>query len=141
MANAIEQIVDALSTQQVDTVVEKETIKGSLEETSSYESGFFWLWSEIRRRNVLRAALTYIVVALLLHQGLILLTPMLKVEERMVHLATIILLIGFPLATLFAWFFEVSPRGFIRTTSADSAANPFPALKRNHLRELRLFRY
>jgi TolB-like protein/cytochrome c-type biogenesis protein CcmH/NrfG len=130
MANAIEQIVDALSRQKVDTVEEKETFKGSLEETSSYESGFFWLWSEIRRRNVLRAALTYIVVALLLHQGLILLTPLLKLEERMVRLATIILLIGFPLATLFAWFFEVSPRGFIRTTSADSAANPFPAHKK-----------
>ena len=130
IANAIEQIIDALGTQQVPSMAEKEAMKGSLKGRSSDNSGFIWLWSEILRRNVLRAAFTYIVVALLLHQGLIFLTPWLELEERLVNIATVILLSGFPLATLFAWFYEVSPHGFIRTTSADAATNPFPSHKK-----------
>jgi len=133
MANAIEEIIDALGTQQITAVAEKETMKVSLKERSSDDSGLLWLWSELLRRNVLRAAFTYIVVALLLHQGLIFLTPWLELEERLVNIATAILLGGFPLATLFAWFYEVSPHGFIRTTSADSVANPFPSHKKKPL--------
>ena len=130
-ANAIEEILEALAT-TADAATEKETVK-SFPKTTSRESGILWLWSEIGRRNVLRAVFTYVVVALLLHQCLIFLTPFLKLEERMVDLASLVLLIGFPFATLFAWFFEVSPRGFIRTTSADAAKNPFPSHKKKPL--------
>ena len=127
-ANAIEQSIDALAAQ--DKAVTEPAIPKVPTKESSPPSGIKWLGSEILRRNVLRAAFTYIVVALLLHQGLIFLTPFLKLEERLVNMATIILLIGFPFATLFAWFYEVSPHGFIRTTSADAATNPFPSHKK-----------
>ena len=130
-ANAIEQILDALVT-PADAAREKETVK-NFPKPAPRESGILWLWSEILRRNVLRAVFTYVVVALLLHQCLIFLTPLLKLEERLVDLASVVILIGFPFATLFAWFYEVSPHGFIRTTSADAATNPFPSHKKKPL--------
>jgi TolB-like protein len=125
-ANAIEQIIDSL-------VVRKETTP----ETKTYETSSINslhqpknLWHEILRRNVLRAAFTYAVVGLLLHQFLIFLTPILKLEERFVDLITLIVLIGFPVAILFAWFYEVSPHGIIRTNSPEAASNPFPSYKK-----------
>lgn len=127
-ANAIEQIIEALATQE-EAVTEPSIPKVAPKEGSRH-SGIPRLWSEILRRNVLRAAFTYVIVALLLHQLLIFLTPFLKLEERFVNLATKVMLIGFPLATLFAWFYEVSPHGFIRTTSPHAATNPFPSYRK-----------
>lgn len=127
-ANAIEQIVQALASPE-GTVPAPVTPKVYSHDASS-QAGISWVWSELLRRNVLRAAFTYVVVALLLHQLLIFLTPLLKLEARFVNLATWVMLVGFPFATLFAWFYEVSPHGIIRTTSSQAATNPFPPNKK-----------
>jgi len=127
-ANAIEQIIEALATQE--EAASEPAIHKTAPREASRQFGIPWLWSEILRRNVLRAAFTYVVVALLLHQLLIFLTPFLKLEERFVNLATKVMLIGFPFASLFAWFYEVSPHGFIRTNSPEAATNPFPAYRK-----------
>ena len=127
-ANAIEEIIEALAT-HVEDVSKPEIFKGH-SNVDSHESVLVWLWSEVLRRNVLRAAFTYVVVSLLLHQFLIFLTPFLKLEERLVNIVTLLLLIGFPMAILFAWFYEVSPHGFIRTTSPEAATNPFPSYRK-----------
>ncbi len=127
-ANAIEQIIDALVMRE-QGVSEPSIPKTSRKETT-YQPGLPWFWSELLRRNVLRAAITYVVVALLLHQFLILLTPFLQLEERFVKLATWVMLIGFPIATMFAWFFEVGPKGLIRTNSPQAATNPFPPYRK-----------
>jgi TolB-like protein/Flp pilus assembly protein TadD len=124
-ANAIEQIVEAV-VPDVGGLPETVAIKNSITITSP-EKGLPWFWSELLRRNVFRAAFTYVVVALLLHQLLIVLTPFFKLEERFVTLATWGLVILFPFAALFAWFYEVSPHGVIRTDSPQAATNPFPS--------------
>ena len=128
-ANAIEQIIEALATQEGGSVGEPVTPKEYSHEPSS-PIGISWLWSELIRRNVWRAAFTYVVVALLLHQLLIFLTPLLKLEARFVNLATWVMLVGFPFAALFAWYYEVSPHGIIRTNSLHAATNPFPPNKK-----------
>lgn len=129
VANAVEQIIETLRL-PAEGLSDSERAKVLASDAWEKEPGVTWFWKEILRRNVLRAAFTYIVVALLVHQGMIFFTPVFMLEERLVHLATAIMLIGFPFATLFAWFYEVSPHGFIRTTSADSVTNPFPSHKK-----------
>ncbi|MEQ1585935.1 MAG: hypothetical protein ABL895_08665 [Cyclobacteriaceae bacterium] len=126
-ANAIEQLVEALTSPE-GSVPGPVPPKAHFHDPS--QTGISKLWSELLRRNVLRAAFTYVVVALLLHQLLIFLTPLLKLEARFVNLSTWVILVGFPFATLFAWFYEVSPHGIIRTTSAEAATNPFPPNKK-----------
>ncbi|HPW63733.1 MAG TPA: tetratricopeptide repeat protein, partial [Cyclobacteriaceae bacterium] len=130
-ANAIEQIVQALASP--DGSVPAPTPPKVYSHDPSTQTGLSWVWSELLRRNVLRAAFTYVVVALLLHQLLIFLTPVLKLEARFVNLATWVMLVGFPFATLFAWFYEVSPHGIIRTTSPQAVTNPFPPYKKKPL--------
>ncbi|MEX1240472.1 MAG: hypothetical protein WEB30_12165 [Cyclobacteriaceae bacterium] len=127
-ANAIEQIIVALSTS--GEVVSKAATREATAKGTSRQPGISWLWREMLRRNVLRAAFTYVIVALLLHQLLIFLTPFLKLEERFVNLATWVMVIGFPFASLFAWFYEVSPHGIVRTNSPQAATNPFPPYRK-----------
>lgn len=123
IANAINHLFLAVNQQP------KAEIKVELQQTLDSDpkpEGISWLWSEVRRRNVGRAALTYTIVALVLHQFLIFIAPFIKLESRFVELVGWMLLGGFPLATLFAWFYEVSPHGLIRTNSPQATENPFP---------------
>ena len=43
------------------------------------------------------------------------------------------MLVGFPFASVFAWFYEVSPHGIIRTSSPQAVTNPFPPNKKKPL--------
>lgn len=124
-ANAVEEIIEAVAPQFDPTPAS--TVQPTLVKHNSAERGISWFRAEVVRRNVFRAVFTYVVVALFLHQLLILFTPYFKLEERFVTFVTWALLIGFPFAALFAWFYEVSPHGFIRTNTLESAANPFPS--------------
>ena len=130
-ANAIEQIIEAL------TITEERKSDTRASEQQSIEiSGqarIHSMWKEIIRRNVLRAAFVYILIALLLHRLLIFLVPFLKVEERYVNILTWTLIVGFLFASGFAWFYEFSPHGFIRTNSARSTLNPYPSYKKKPL--------
>src|SRR5210317_631073 len=67
--------------------------------------------SELRRRNVIKVAVAYAVVAWLLIQVADTTFPILKLPEWSVTLVTALLLIGFPLALIFAWAFELTPEG------------------------------
>ena len=129
-ANAIEEIIAAVVQDADDAPMR---VIASPARSPVPEKGFQWFWAELLRRNVLRAAFTYVVVALLLHQLLVLLTPFLKLEQRFVTLATWVLVVLFPFAALFAWFYEVSPHGFIRTDSPQAATNPFPSHRKKPL--------
>lgn len=123
-ANAIEEIFKSIkSTDQTElnTKPVDETSK-----TSKMKS----MWTELQRRNVFRAGLTYLIVAFLIHQLIVILTPTFKIEERIINIELIVLAIGFPIAMAFAWFYEVSPDGLIRTTSQQSILNPYPASRK-----------
>jgi TolB-like protein len=69
------------------------------------------LVSELRRRNVIKVAVAYAVVAWLLIQVADTTFPILKLPEWSVTLVTALLLIGFPMALIFAWAFELTPEG------------------------------
>jgi TolB-like protein len=69
------------------------------------------LVSELRRRNVIRVAIAYAVAAWFLIEITATTFPILKLPDWSVTLVTVLVLIGFPLALIFAWAYELTPEG------------------------------
>ncbi|MDA0197127.1 MAG: hypothetical protein O2951_19175, partial [Bacteroidetes bacterium] len=57
----------------------------------------------------------------------------LKLDFRIVVFIVVLFIIGFPIALILAWAFEMSPEGFIRTTSPEAEENPYPDAKKKPL--------
>ncbi|HMG90317.1 MAG TPA: tetratricopeptide repeat protein [Chryseolinea sp.] len=90
-----------------------------------------WVWSELIRRNVFRAAFAYLIVALAFRQMIIILTGLVNLHYLFSYYLDWILVGFFPIAVILAWLFEKSPTGFIRTSSLESTENPYtPAQKK-----------
>ncbi len=66
---------------------------------------------ELKRRNVIRVAIAYAVAAWLLIEITATTFPILKLPDWSVTLVTVLVLIGFPLALIFAWAYELTPEG------------------------------
>jgi len=79
------------------------------------------LYSELKRRNVLRAAALYLGAAWALAQGLAQLFPVFGVPEWVVRWLVVAALIAFPFAMAFAWFYEFTPDGLKRESDIDPA--------------------
>jgi hypothetical protein len=75
------------------------------------EPGRHGILGELKRRNVFRVAIAFVVVAWLLLQVVDILVPILALPDWVGRLVFLLLLIGFPLALLFAWAFELTPEG------------------------------
>jgi len=73
------------------------------------------LFKELKRRNVFRVAGIYAVVGWILMQVASSLEASLKLPEWFDSVITAGLLIGFPIAVLLAWAFEMTPEGVKRT--------------------------
>jgi len=72
------------------------------------------VWEELRRRNVVRVAIAYAIVSWLILQLADVLIPLLTLPEWVGRLVFFVLVIGFPLALIFAWVFELTPEGIQR---------------------------
>jgi TolB-like protein/Tfp pilus assembly protein PilF len=68
-------------------------------------------FKELKRRNVIRVAIAYAVAAWLLIEITATTFPILKLPDWSVTLVTVLVLIGFPLALILAWAFELTPEG------------------------------
>ncbi len=77
------------------------------------------LFKELKRRNVIRVAIAYAVAAWLLIEITATTFPILKLPEWSVTLVTVFVLIGFPLALIFAWAFELTPEGLKKEKDVD----------------------
>jgi serine/threonine-protein kinase len=82
------------------------------------ERNFF---AELKRRNVYKVAVAYGVVAWLLMQVASQIFPFFDIPNWVVRLVVLLLIIGFPVALIIAWAFEVTPEGIKRTEAADAA--------------------
>jgi TolB-like protein/Flp pilus assembly protein TadD len=80
-------------------------------------SGFF---EELKRRKVYRVAIAYIVASWALAQGLAQVLPVFDISNSIIRAVIALLLIGFPVALVLAWVYDVTPQG-IRTTPAPAA--------------------
>jgi ketosteroid isomerase-like protein len=73
------------------------------------------LFSELRRRNVFRVALTYAVVAWLLIEIATVLLPLVDAPESIITAFVVLLALGFAVALFISWSFEMTPEGLKRT--------------------------
>jgi len=76
--------------------------------------------SELRRRNVYKVAVAYIVAGWALSQGIAQVFPVFDVPNLVIRLIVILVILGLPLALVLAWMFEITPQGIKRTETADA---------------------
>ena len=72
-------------------------------------------FSELKRRNVYKVAVAYGVVAWLLIQAASILFPTFEAPPWVMKVVVVIIAIGFPIALIVAWAFEMTPEGMKRT--------------------------
>ncbi|MCZ6536994.1 MAG: tetratricopeptide repeat protein, partial [Gammaproteobacteria bacterium] len=74
----------------------------------SQNGGFF---QELKRRNVFRVAAVYGVVGWLLVEVASVIFPTFNAPEWVMQVFTSLMILGFPIALVFAWAFEITPEG------------------------------
>ena len=77
------------------------------------------LISELKRRNVFRVALLYLVAGWVILQVAELLFDVLKLPDWTSRLVLGLLMLGFPLALIFSWVYELTPEGLKREHEID----------------------
>src|SRR5215475_15993213 len=77
--------------------------------------------TELKRRNVYRAAVAYGVVAWFLTQLTTQVFPFFEIPNSAVRFVVIALAVGFPIAMLLSWAYEFTPEGVVRTEDLDPA--------------------
>ncbi len=78
--------------------------------------------AELKRRNVYKVAVAYAVVGWLLVQVATQVFPFFEIPNWTVRLSVLVIVIGFPIALMIAWAFELTPEGLKRAEDVDLAA-------------------
>ena len=78
-------------------------------------------FTELKRRNVYKVAVAYAVVGWLLIQVATQVFPFLEISNWAIRLVIFVTVLGFPVALIIAWAFELTPEGIKRTEAADAA--------------------
>src|SRR5213596_855443 len=76
-------------------------------------------FAELKRRNVYKVAIAYGVVAWLLMQVASQIFQFFEIPNWAVRLVVLLLIIGFPVALILAWAFELTPEGIKRAEDVD----------------------
>jgi TolB-like protein/Tfp pilus assembly protein PilF len=87
-------------------------------------------FAELKRRNVYKVAVAYIVAGWALSQGIAQVFPVFDVPNWVIRLIVVLIIIGLPVALVLAWTFEITPQGIKRTETAD--AMPHAGQQKKH---------
>lgn len=79
------------------------------------------LLQELKRRKVFRVSVVYAVVAWVLIEVSATVLPALQMPEWTVSFVTILLILGFPVAIVLAWAYEITPEGIRRDSEVSDA--------------------
>src|SRR5947207_3018743 len=79
-------------------------------------------FAELKRRNVYKIAVAYAVVGWLLVQVTTQVFPIFEIPNWALRLIVLAIIIGFPIALVIAWAFELTPEGLKRTEDVDLTA-------------------
>ena len=74
--------------------------------------GYQRFFAELKRRRVFRVMAVYGIVGFVLLQIVDLVVPALLLPEWTYRFVALILLLGFPVALVLAWAFEMTPGGY-----------------------------
>ena len=117
---------DSESLESAAEVIERVSRQASNEDPPNI---FAKYWADLERRNVVRVSIAYIVVAWVLLQVGETVFEALRLPEWSLTLLFAMLVIGFPVAIILAWIFQVTPEGVVIDVTG---APPGPiALRRN----------
>ena len=78
-------------------------------------------FTELKRRNVFKVGVAYVVVAWLLLQLTDIVLPTFNAPSWVAQTITFVLLLGFPVAVFFAWAFELTPEGLKPTHEVEQS--------------------
>jgi hypothetical protein len=85
------------------------------------------LIEELRRRHVFKVAVAYAIVGWLLIEVAATMLPIFETPNWIVQVFAFFVILGFPLALVFSWAYDLTPEGLERTGSvADSAGASAP---------------
>src|ERR1700759_5011797 len=79
------------------------------------------IFAELKRRNVYKVAGAYAVVSWLLIQIATQVFPFFEIPNWAVRLVVILLILGFPVALILSWAFEITPEGIKRESDVEPA--------------------
>lgn len=79
------------------------------------------LWSELRRRRVVRVVVLYAIAGWVVIEVASTILPNLNLPDWTVTLVTALVVLGFVIAVMLAWAFDIGPRGIERTRAIDAS--------------------
>lgn len=82
-----------------------------------------WLFTELKRRNVVRVGIAYLASAWLLVQIAETLLPVYELPATLIQPLLIILAIGFPVVLILAWAYEITPGGLKLEKDVDRSSS------------------
>ena len=89
---------------------------------SPMKSGSFL--AELKRRDVYKVAIAYIVTGWAFSQGIAQVFPVFNVPNWAIRLIVLLIIIGLPIALVLGWIFELTPQGIKRTADISSDEAP-----------------
>src|SRR5881409_1237408 len=91
--------------------------RSAVDERGRESINFF---AELKRRNVYKVAVAYVVAGWALSQGIAQVFPVFNIPNWIIRLIVLLIIIGLPIALVLAWTFEITPHGIKRTETADA---------------------
>ncbi len=76
-------------------------------------------FAELKRRNVYKVAIAYVVAGWALSQGIAQVFPVFDAPNWVIRLIVLLIILGLPVALVLAWMFEITPEGIKRTEDVD----------------------
>ena len=73
------------------------------------------VWQQLRARRVTRTVVTYLSVGFVVLEATWLLVPRYGLVEDVSRLVMGIVVLGFPVAVVLAWIYDLTPDGIVRT--------------------------
>jgi len=80
----------------------------------------FQFWQELKRRKVFRVIAMYAATAFIIMEAADIMLPRLGLPDWTVTLLIIILIIGFPVAAIISWIFDITPEGILKTKPGET---------------------
>jgi len=78
-------------------------------------------FSELKRRNVVRVAIAYVVVSWVILQFVDIIQEIVRFPGWFPQMVLVLLIIGLPIALIFSWAYEVTPEGVKKTEEVDKS--------------------
>ena len=79
------------------------------------------IWGELKRRNVVKVAVAYAIVGWILIEVSSVLGPALNLPEWATSLVAFFIILGFPLALVLSWAYELTPDGMKRSHEVEAS--------------------